>query len=402
MIYKYISRVIITILLYTVSFLPVSFSQGLYTHTSRATGEILTANIYNADHINHITNQTPQMTDDYSANNTQMQATTDPYPGGVESLPTSLAGELERIRYVIKQLSGKAQWYIDPDTTAGIINYRSGLNCKQASATTITVQGGVIEVDGTTIIKTTNTTLTLTTATDWVDDTSDQAVSAYRYIYINNAGQIEMDATAPDASDTSDNTTGLLRYQNTGTDTSWRRVIGSFLTNATGAGELDSRNVWTFNEIVGLGGGYIRLHDSKATTTEGGTFTSGAWQLRTVTEDMDTGNNCSVATNVITLEAGTYDCFIQCPANEVQAHQARLRNTSDGVNLLLGHSAYSYGAGFGQASSIIQGRFTINSQKTLEIQHRCQTTMGTSGFGKANSFGENEIYTTAEFWKVYP
>lgn len=84
---------------------------GLYTHTTRATGLILTALIYNQDHQNHIDNQTPQMTDDYSASVAEMRATTNPGAVGSESLATSLSGELERIRYSIQQLHGGAQWY---------------------------------------------------------------------------------------------------------------------------------------------------------------------------------------------------------------------------------------------------------------------------------------------------
>lgn len=97
---------------------------GLYTHTTRATGTLLTAAIYNADHQNHIDNQTPQMTDDYSTDVPQMQSVVDPYPSSSESLATSLAGEVERLRYQIKAITGESQWYIDPASTlkSGVAN----------------------------------------------------------------------------------------------------------------------------------------------------------------------------------------------------------------------------------------------------------------------------------------
>ena len=95
---------------------------GLYSITTRASGTLLTATIYNADHQNHVDNQTPQMTDDYSTNDAEMQSTADPYPGAVISLSTSLAGELERIRFILKQVTGEAQWYIDPDATIADMN----------------------------------------------------------------------------------------------------------------------------------------------------------------------------------------------------------------------------------------------------------------------------------------
>jgi len=87
---------------------------GLYSHTTRASGLTLTANIYNSDHQNHIDNHVPQQMDDYSTSIAQMKITTDPFPGGAESQATSLAGELERLRFVIKQLSGEAEWFTDP------------------------------------------------------------------------------------------------------------------------------------------------------------------------------------------------------------------------------------------------------------------------------------------------
>jgi microcystin-dependent protein len=64
-----------------------------------------------------VTNMTTQCMDDYSVDVTQMQSTVDPYPGAVESKATSLAGEIERLRFQIKQITGEAQWYHDPQTT---------------------------------------------------------------------------------------------------------------------------------------------------------------------------------------------------------------------------------------------------------------------------------------------
>ena len=98
---------------------------GLWSHTTRATGLVLTAAIYNADHQNHIDNGIPAQHDDYSTNAAQMQSTVDPYPSAAESLATTTAGELERLRYVLKQLGGESQWYIDP--TANVAELAFGI-----------------------------------------------------------------------------------------------------------------------------------------------------------------------------------------------------------------------------------------------------------------------------------
>lgn len=84
---------------------------GNYTHTTRVDGLILTADIYNADHQNHIDNLEPDKTDDWSQDVTQMRLMTNPGGEGSESLATSLAGELQRIRYILQAIGGGTQWY---------------------------------------------------------------------------------------------------------------------------------------------------------------------------------------------------------------------------------------------------------------------------------------------------
>lgn len=94
-----------------------------YSHTTRANGTILTASIYNTDHTNHADHQIPEDTDDYSTSVSEMRTMTDPGEVGTESLATSLSGELERIRFAIKEIKGTTQWYESPTievTSVGI------------------------------------------------------------------------------------------------------------------------------------------------------------------------------------------------------------------------------------------------------------------------------------------
>jgi hypothetical protein len=91
---------------------------GLYSHTTRTTGTTLTANIYNTDHQNHIDNAVPDQHDDYSTNAAQMQSAVNPGEVGTESLATTTAGELERLRFMISEMKGGAQWYSTTPVTA--------------------------------------------------------------------------------------------------------------------------------------------------------------------------------------------------------------------------------------------------------------------------------------------
>ena len=146
---------------------------------------------------------------------------------------------------------------------------------------------------------------------------------------------------------------------------------------------------------------YILIRDQKAQNTDGGTFTSGSWQTRTLnTEVSDAGGHASISSNQITLAAGTYECSIICPAYAVNRHQARLQNITDTSTTLIGTSMYmGVAAGDGVSASIIKGTFTIAGSKTFEVQHQCQTTKTDNGFCFDDNF-TTEIYTIAEFWKV--
>lgn len=88
-----------------------------YTHVTRSNGTILTASIYNTDHQNHIDNNIPSSIDDFSVNVAAMQTTADPGEVGSESLATTLSEELSRLRFMIKDITGKTQWYETPATT---------------------------------------------------------------------------------------------------------------------------------------------------------------------------------------------------------------------------------------------------------------------------------------------
>jgi len=148
---------------------------------------------------------------------------------------------------------------------------------------------------------------------------------------------------------------------------------------------------------------YVKVSDQK-TNADGGTFSAGAWQTRTLnTEDNDAGGLCSLSSNQITLAAGTYRCLISCPAYRVDAHAARLYNVTGSALLLMGTAEYTwYNNMLVTTRSVISGQFTVAAGQALEVQHYCTKTHATIGFGsKVFSDATPNIYTVAEFWKLY-
>lgn len=138
---------------------------------------------------------------------------------------------------------------------------------------------------------------------------------------------------------------------------------------------------------------YVVLYDRKAANTPGGTFTSGAWQTRVLnTEAVDTDNLCALAANQFTLEPGTWNIFATAPAaNGIIRHQTRLRDISLGSTAILGTSEAQGGST--QTRSILYGVYAFAAATIFELQHRCNTTVATSGFGLASNFDEDELYS---------
>ena len=152
-------------------------------------------------------------------------------------------------------------------------------------------------------------------------------------------------------------------------------------------------------EGPGLYGDYVWVNDEKVLGTNGGTFTNGAWRVRDINQEKsDVGGIASIAANQITLDVGTYRCLITAPGWKVDRHVARLFDTTAAAVLLEGTSESAAAVDSTTTPSRIVGRFTLAVQSVLEIQHQCQTTAATAGFGLA-TFIATEIYTVAEFWR---
>jgi hypothetical protein len=144
----------------------------------------------------------------------------------------------------------------------------------------------------------------------------------------------------------------------------------------------------------------LNIEDQKASGTDGGSFTSGAWRTRvlnTVKTNEITG--ASLAANQITLPAGTYYCEWSCPAFSTSintTHQTKLANITSASDVIIGSSE----RGVAQTRSIGSGRFTLGASSALELQHRISVTRNTDGFGNAAGFGVVEVYSTIKIWKV--
>jgi hypothetical protein len=177
--------------------------------------------------------------------------------------------------------------------------------------------------------------------------------------------------------------------------------------NFTGAGvtvsDVDGTEATV--SIPGGGGslGVLWVEDEKANNVDGGFATPGSYtarDLNTIRKNTITG--ASVASNVITLPAGTYRISARAPAFRVEDHKAKLRNTTDNTDTIVGSSEFSNDANQVSNASTMQGEFTIAATKNFELQHRYDVNPATAteALGRANNYGEPEVYSSVFIERV--
>jgi hypothetical protein len=156
-------------------------------------------------------------------------------------------------------------------------------------------------------------------------------------------------------------------------------------------------NEYTVDNVLALRAGivdFIHIVDQKTAGSDGGTFNSGNWRRRTLnTELTDTGGHASVGSNQITLEAGIYKIVATAPAHKVNAHRLRLWNDTDSSVISLYAPVAFASSGTADISlAYLSGQFTITAQKVLELEHRCQTSRSTDGYG----YAINSVFSVPE------
>ena len=144
------------------------------------------------------------------------------------------------------------------------------------------------------------------------------------------------------------------------------------------------------------------FNETQASGTEGGTFTSGAWQKRTLNTTIANNiTSCTLTSSVIALPAGTYMINASVPAFKVDPHKVRLQNTTDTTTTILGTTERLGSGDDSMGRSFLQGVFTIAGTKNFEVQHYGITTKATNGFGSAMGLASvSEIYSTIQIVKL--
>ena len=150
----------------------------------------------------------------------------------------------------------------------------------------------------------------------------------------------------------------------------------------------------------------LHVEERKAAGVAAGTFTSGAYRTRQLSDVvLNAISGASLLSYQITLPAGDYFCIAYAPGYKVDGHCARLYDLTAAAVKVLGTMAYasaSYGV---ESNSYLEGKFTLENETTLELQHICYATMADTGLGGGHAAVlaaavSHCKYSDLKIWKV--
>ena len=116
------------------------------------------------------------------------------------------------------------------------------------------------------------------------------------------------------------------------------------------------------------------------------------------------GIGITISSNEFTLPAGNYLIEWQAPAFNVRANQSRLYDVTNTTIIAGGSSEYSrnpeiHAGGNVSNKSFGMARVTPSVSTAYRIEHYCELTLATYGFGDATGYGPNEVYTQVKVFK---
>jgi hypothetical protein len=143
------------------------------------------------------------------------------------------------------------------------------------------------------------------------------------------------------------------------------------------------------------------ISDQKASGTNGGTFTNGVFQTRTLNTITSSQVNTEVtlSANIITITPGTYSIEATVPAYKVGNNVAQLFDSTNSIVIAFGTNATSATADNTTSNSIIKTTITVATTTNYTIRHRCVTSATNTGFGIATGFGL-ETYTLVKIENI--
>jgi hypothetical protein len=136
------------------------------------------------------------------------------------------------------------------------------------------------------------------------------------------------------------------------------------------------------------------FNETQAQGTNGGTYTTGSWATRVLnTTVYNNITSASLATNAVSLPAGTYYMSASAGMFYTTETQLRIYNNTDSANVALSQIGYMGATTDALTMQSATAIVTITGTKSFIVQHRGARTSATQGLGIGCSWDQSVFAT---------
>lgn len=168
----------------------------------------------------------------------------------------------------------------------------------------------------------------------------------------------------------------------------------NFLTSLTGVA-----SVLTHSPFLK----FAYYEDQKAANTAGGAAAgANTYYTRTLNTEVYDAIGATLASNKVTLPAGTYLIEGSCPGFRVASHKCRLYNVTSATVIAYGTTEYS-AVGTGDLVTTrthVLAKATFAAETAIRLEHALGNTTGASDYGRAANLTGSEVYATLKIWRL--
>jgi len=215
-----------------------------------------------------------------------------------------------------------------------------------------------------------------------------ETVDTLYYMYVTQDGERVLSETRPSKRD---DLMGFYHPQET-----WR-CVGMTYNNSSN--DLDLIDELKYNPNITS---KTMIFKDVKSAVAGGTFNSGAWQVRDMNTAVSFGNSFGkVDSNQLHLIDGIYSVHAVATAKDVNTHAVRIEAVAAAVVIMQGANVASNATGGSMASAEVKGEAIVTDKLILELQHRSTASRALDGFGEyVSAFGTSPIFSEIEFIKI--
>jgi len=144
----------------------------------------------------------------------------------------------------------------------------------------------------------------------------------------------------------------------------------------------------------------MHVRDEKANGTSGGNTSAGTWHTRDLNQvKINNIAGASLASNRITLPAGTYFVLARAPIYGCEHSKSKIYNVTGAADLVLGSNARAGAGDTTMNSTWVMDVLTLAVTSNIELRTYAASA-GTNGLGVATSAGTIEVYSGVIVWKL--